>query len=1055
MADLFGRYESQTTKQLRQIDSSKYPDTNKDMEANLVRINQFIDYISQYLQTMQKGVDAANKDPLSQMRDTVWNIGALLGGGELLYGIDLGDLQYYLPALGAMFGFDSDTPFPINLFEAVEHFFLGYIVPLDSFTTVIQDLIDGWLIALGIDPDTVQAIHDLLDAIGAVTGDVFEIWDQISGLLDILGISLDGLGPFGDIWHSITQILGGLNLETLGNLVDPVLSTLAPWIHELAVMIGYLDQIIKAFSGGITDLNGILNFAGMFTPFVDLLAGFTDPLAAWSELFTNAILPGSGGGIPFFSDLQNLIPGLNNTGGAFDPQDIWNTIITDFLNPSGLIEAITSMDWGQLLTELTGQAGGLSELGDLLTGGLFGPIAGGRLGTLPLGSIGNTSPNLLLSPSFDTAAAIRNNPDFTFNGVNGHMVPGCAQTTASGATKTLVSNSIGVTEGESVPLSIWAWWSGYTGPANSIRMSVSGYTAAGALVGGAPVMIAGIAAPGAASTNVGHNNFVQMTGTYVVPAGVVEMVMELTVMSTATAGTVRFDDGSITKPNLMPTSFVNGLPTFMSGITTHVQDFIDVGMQALLGDMSTGWTLADWKQALTVFPIDNVTGAGGLPTVRDTFGTMWDWVTGAFQLTSLSGVDLNDLANASQDVSFTSLNSGILAGAHEVELNTRTNNPIEGAMERTAVANFNWTLLGTAATPANFAVTQANSVGALIRMTNDDTKGTFFWRSMYSGVVSGFYINIGKINDTTGVVDHLYQSPNLAGNLTTTWSWDYYQPAAVDRITHANDDGLIMEFQVVGAGTVNIAGLDFAWAGDNFPGAISRKPAITRATAGAHPTLALNAAQFTAALTTKTPWIALGRFDVPITYHPPVNWNTVAAGAFNYPIPAFAQVAGCLIDYWAYGAGGGGQSGGYFVTAEGGARATVISGTLVYGTDIPMGTTNLTGVVADNASGGINPFALDPGANGAATTITSPGGGGFATKSAAGGKGGGQSGNSWGQATGQGAQNATVAGIQQFGGAEAAVNSDGNTPGGGGGSGYPAVGRQGGEGRVFFRARQP
>ena len=124
--DLFGKYESQSTRQLAQISSSKYPDTNKDFEANLRRLNEFVDYIAQYLSIMQKGVDQANQDAISRLRDTVTNIGVLFGGGELLYGINLGDMQYFLPALGAIFGFDSSKPFPISLFEMAEHFLLGY-----------------------------------------------------------------------------------------------------------------------------------------------------------------------------------------------------------------------------------------------------------------------------------------------------------------------------------------------------------------------------------------------------------------------------------------------------------------------------------------------------------------------------------------------------------------------------------------------------------------------------------------------------------------------------------------------------------------------------------------------------------------------------------------------------------------------------------------------------------------------------------------------------------------------------------------------------------------
>lgn len=765
-------------------------------------------------------------------------------------------------------------------------------------------------------------------------------------------------------------------------------------------------------------------------------------------------------------------------------------------------------EWDELFSGITGQDGGLEDLVGLLTGGLFGNIAPGRISFVPTGAIGTDSANLFDNPGFDGGIAFDEVYGWTHDAAVGHSNLGSARIAADGTLHTLYSNPIAVDVNQTIPMGAWVEHTGVTATAssNAIQIAVAAYEGTGpaaSLI--SETLFKGILSPSGNSSNPGENNFIHLEDTYTVPAGVDEIRMVCKILPAATAGVIHFDDGHAQTTRLLPIPFIDGLPTqlgdlveFGAGIVdnianalghigsgfnpfdlldflgpgnipnanvggifgggnigVNIQDFIDMGIQGLSGGLSTGYFLADWKQALQFIPPDNVTGAGGLPTVRNTFSSMWDLVTSGLRLTDLFGVDLPDFANAGQDVSFTSLNSGILAGAHEVTLGYRTNNPVESSMERTGVANFNWTLLGVGSTPSSIAVTQANSLGGVIRMSNSDTKGTIFWRSIYTGSITGFYINVGKIDDATGAVTHLYQTPNIAGNLTTSWSWDYYQPAAVDRIVHGPDDALLIEFQVVGSGTVNIAGLDFQWASDNMPGAITRKPGITRATAGTHPTLALSAAQYTSALTTKTPWFSLARFDVPITYHPPEAWASVSAGAFSYPIPAWAQVAGTLIDYWAIGGGGGGQSGGYFVTAEGGSKATWISGTFTYGTDIPLGTTTLTGNVADNASGGINPFALDPGDNGTATTITGIGGG-FTTKSAAGGFGGGRAGNNTSAAQGEAAGNSPArGGIIQFGGASAGVNNDGNRPGGGGGSGYPAVGRQGAEGQVFFRARQP
>src|SRR6516165_8199 len=180
-------YQSPETRALSAIDSTKYPDTNKDFEANIVRLNQFVDYIASYIGQMQKGIDQSNQDAIGQLQGTISDIIVLLGGGELLYGIDLGDLQYFLPAIGALLGFDTTTPFPINLFNAAEHFFLGYVVPLDSFAIVIEGLIDGWLVALGIDPEFIKSLNDLLDAFGNLALSIEDFLTAVTSLLGIFG----------------------------------------------------------------------------------------------------------------------------------------------------------------------------------------------------------------------------------------------------------------------------------------------------------------------------------------------------------------------------------------------------------------------------------------------------------------------------------------------------------------------------------------------------------------------------------------------------------------------------------------------------------------------------------------------------------------------------------------------------------------------------------------------------------------------------------------------------------------------------------------------------
>jgi len=337
-------YQSPETRALSAIDSTKYPDTNKDFEANIVRLNQFVDYIASYIGQMQKGIDQSNQDAIGQLQGTISDIIVLLGGGELLYGIDLGDLQYFLPAIGALLGFDTTTPFPINLFNAAEHFFLGYVVPLDSFGSVIEGIIDGWATALGIDPEWIQSVNDLLDAISGLAMSFEDLLTAVEDMIQIMG-PFDQV--FADIWHSVTVLLGGMDITTLGNLIDPVFKTTAPWIEELAQILNGLTAIIESFAGGVNDINGILNFASLFGNLNFVPSGTFDPIATISDWFTGTVSQtnvvallssdltgGSGMGVTGVIPLENLamdvISGI--VGGT---QVVWDAILASVGVPAG------------------------------------------------------------------------------------------------------------------------------------------------------------------------------------------------------------------------------------------------------------------------------------------------------------------------------------------------------------------------------------------------------------------------------------------------------------------------------------------------------------------------------------------------------------------------------------------------------------------------------------------------------------------------------------------------------------------------------------------------
>lgn len=374
MTDLFGAYKSQSTVGLQRIDSSKYPDTNKDFESNVRRLNSFVDYISEYLQQMQKGVDQANTDPITQIRDTILGIGSLLGGGELLYGIDLGDLQYFLPALAAMFGFDSSQPFPLNLFYAAEHFLLGYILPLDSWNVAIEGIIDGWLVALGLTPTFIDAVHLVFDNLARFTNDVGTIINDLLGVLGIFSIFDFLAGPVGPIWGLISDILAIFNIANLGHIVDPFLETLTPWIHTFGILIGYVDDFVEAMIAGLGGGDGILhNVMSWVNDFLGIFG-----LSGDSGIGSGAVL------IPAVENIPILGPVLDLLGDI----PIVGPLIIDLVNLlGGFLSGGDTTTTNPALTELSGLLHNIPLIGPLIE--MFVGPASGLFGLLGLNSIIN------------------------------------------------------------------------------------------------------------------------------------------------------------------------------------------------------------------------------------------------------------------------------------------------------------------------------------------------------------------------------------------------------------------------------------------------------------------------------------------------------------------------------------------------------------------------------------------------------------------------------------------------------------------------------------------
>lgn len=219
----------------------------------------------------------------------------------------------------------------------------------------------------------------------------------------------------------------------------------------------------------------------------------------------------------------------------------------------------------------------LSKLSDFFKIELGGPVDIGRLPLLPLAHIRDIIAELLDDPDFSNPDTLAGFTDWIWDATDGVDTPGVAKLIADGLTHTIFSNAIPVSAGDTLDVMGKAKWEGLTtSGANPIRVLVSFYDAAGAMIG-APVLAA---QGGAAGTSGGVGGWQTLTGSLPVPAAAKTAIQELTVTPAATGGTVKFGQASVSKSGLLPQGYVSGLldaiSGLWSGIQARIEDFADL-----------------------------------------------------------------------------------------------------------------------------------------------------------------------------------------------------------------------------------------------------------------------------------------------------------------------------------------------------------------------------------------------------------------------------------------------------------------------------------------------
>lgn len=709
-----------------------------------------------------------------------------------------------------------------------------------------------------------------------------------------------------------------------------------------------LFGMVNDFLGVVDDATGL-----DFLDFALALEGLLDGPVGLLSGFLGFLTPGSGtsgGGV--FGPILNLIPGLGGGSGTLGG-------LGSFLNPSAFIGAAAGI-FAPILTNV---------------GQFFQHL----LPQTPLSNITDATPNLLIEPGFDDPDSINLGAGWAWDSTIGRTTVGCAKTTAASVNRELISATIPVVEGQQLNFAVWSKWSSlvYTGT-SPIIMGVITYLA-GNRTGS--TTLASFTSPAASQAA-----WVQLTGSYTVPAGVDAVSLQFRVVNTASAGNVWFDDAEATK-------HTDGLPqTWISGLVSVLDDIHD---------------FANSIVAVISNVIHAIPFAGG--PLGDLFDDLTRWFTGT-QATALTAVSATTI-QAQQSIA----------------------QPGYIALDATADATFPIANI-SGATPLLCSVTSAGAMIGFINPKDNGKKNSIPWLGQNTTGITGFYLNLYELDLVTGVCSLIEASANIIGSVSNTLAWNYHNfSTPIDvMIGHV----YAVELVIVGSGTYKIAGTATSWIPANT---VSYPHNI-----GAARTTGLPAAPstFTPTYFSSEPWFGLGGFLFagPTT----VAYNTT--GAHTYTIPDWLKY-GDNIDTLVLGGGGGGQASQFSATGQGGNPGTWFVQTLVYGVDIPIGTTTLTVNVGSGGAGGVG--AGNVGADGTASTVT---GTGLVTLTAAGGKGGAGGTN----AVGHGPGNQVLNTVTYPGGADqVTASAPGNAPGGGGGGGAPfSDGAAGAVGAVWLAAYQ-
>ncbi|QXO14261.1 minor tail protein [Mycobacterium phage Chaser] len=338
---------------------------------------------------------------------------------------------------------------------------------------------------------------------------------------------------------------------------------LSHWVNQadLSSLAGRTEDEVRAYFENLVQADS--GWGDASNTFFNLILGGFQNLSEFVTLIVQAVTGAPGG----LTDLQAFLT------------ERWGDLADAFQAVANLIDAIAGEVGSSLADAIAKLATFLTELSPLNAGMLFGLIGTNHLPLLSVSHIANINPELLVNAGFDSDVSVVDNPYWDWDGTVGRTAPlGSVKVVADGTIKDLLSgpDAIPVVEGQKLNVSAWFKYAGLVAGVGSgaIRLSGTAYSADGEVVaypdfGGVP------------DGTTGTGDWAQITGQYVVPAGVTQFRLRLSVRDNATAGTVWFDDCSVKKAGLLPQGLVDGLTQALNDLLTWLESLVDNVLAAL------------------------------------------------------------------------------------------------------------------------------------------------------------------------------------------------------------------------------------------------------------------------------------------------------------------------------------------------------------------------------------------------------------------------------------------------------------------------------------------